>query len=171
MRRSLIAVTLTAALFGGSLVDEAGARRKPSSLSARIKGRKFKAASIAAVGAYAFGPTLGILSVGGATKPHLRIGSLIRATAAACITPDLATAAFPLMLSSCSGNYYEYKLGHPEATKVWQTSTGMQMTITAFDGTRVQGTMSGTLDTPPTGEAAVAVESGKFSIRLSVGGG
>lgn len=47
---------------------------------------------------------------------------------------------------------------------------GGTLTITALDGTRVQGTMTGNFDMPPTaGDPPVALENGRFNVLLTFG--
>ena len=169
----LAATALGFVIVVGDAVDDAAARRRPhSTLVARIRGRRFRSPGRLVFGGHAQSEVADLIEVGGGTKPPLRLGALLRSMAAACITPpDLETLPFP-MTFTCNGNYTEYRLGHVELTKQWSTDTGLRMTITSFDGTRVRGTLTGTFDIPPPGEVPAALENGRFNapIVVSTGG-
>jgi len=174
-RRWLVA-TLGLILVATVLVDDAMARSHPPVVSARIHGRRFRSRGVranqAVVGGFAFDPLASFLTFGASKVGRPHIGTLIRSMAVGCLIYNYnpSTATFPMTLT-CSGNYYEMRLGHPELTKGWMTSTGIQVTLNSFDGTRAVGKFSGTYEMPDPaspGPGSVAVENGQFNVVMTV---
>jgi hypothetical protein len=157
------AVLTAAALAVGIPPGEAEAKRKRSTISARLGGKRFKAAGRRVTSSYG---NLIFLVGGGAQK-----GKTARALAVTCVPIDLAAVTLPYECpGGGGGNYQETTIKRPPVVRASGTLHGLRVIIDFYDGVRVRGTFSGTFDiesvsgAPPRGP--IAVEDGKFDVVL-----
>jgi hypothetical protein len=145
---------------------------KGDTISAVVNGHERKFKGKTACGGY----TPAAFAIVGGTKFH-GLNRLIRSLAVSCVDVDLATSSFPLTPAAsppanCTIGYTEMKvsLRHP-ITREWSTTStpdnsAIQVTVTSFDGTRAQGTFSGTIAALTGATTPATVTSGSFSVVL-----
>jgi hypothetical protein len=165
--RARIAAVLGLACAIGVVATPVSAA-KGDKLTAVVDGKKLKLRNKTLCAGY----NTAVVSIAGGTKFH-HLGQVLRAIAVECDV-DLTTAALPVSPAVCSITYTEQgtSLHHP-TSKGWAgVSTPdnpvIQVTISSFDGGRVQGTFSGTLT--GVGIPATTV-NGKFSATAVLNGG
>jgi hypothetical protein len=166
--RKLCALLVAAAVLATvPAVRDAYAGRRPK-LVARVNGKRFKAnvkASITGV----YYTTAGVSMTGLGQKISISRGT-IKQLLILCSGIALGSATFPLTVD-CGGTYTDNTFSGPVPPanpKGWGSETGLQVTFTSFDGTRVKGTFTGSLppgDSNPTDPPAT-FEKGKFSMDL-----
>jgi len=151
-RRPKILLAALAAVLASAVPAAAG---KPH-LTARINGHRLKAVGTRLQVNYIGNELFEIV---GSTK-NVRFN---RAVAIACVAFDLASQPPPVTLTGCNGNYQETRTKRRSASaKVWATSSGVQVTIDAFDGTSASGTFAGTFEVAGDGGAPAPIQSAKF---------
>jgi hypothetical protein len=155
---------LRAMAFGVALLVgvEAAASSK-SHLSVRVNGRVLRTGGKRLTFVYGPEGQLAFISVTASRGVHFN-----RAINFTCIGTNLTTTPPPVTFPQCSGLYQETKIGRHPSVKEWVTSTGIQATIEAFDGTRARGTFSGTMVSPQ-GTPPAAVKNGKFDADVQTG--
>jgi hypothetical protein len=167
-----LATALAAALLAGSFVADAQAGKKKAFIKARIDGKGFKAKHIPLKGKVATAATngFGAYAITGTITTAGRRGGTLRNVTLGCEIPDLSpSSAFPITVS-CGGGYTDTKVTLSGTTiRAWGTDDMIQVTITAFDGTRMTGTWSGQFEeageTNP-GDPPAVVENGKLSVDV-----
>ena len=162
---------LCAALVTGGLPGEALAGKK-AFIKARINGKGFKVKHNPNKAKVATASTngLGGFIINGTTATAGRRGGTLREVTLACGFPDLSPASTFPVTASCGGGYTDTKVSLGGTTiRGWGTDDQIQVTITAFDGTRLTGTWGGQFeeagDTNP-GDPPAVVENGKFSLDV-----
>ncbi len=155
------AVLLTALVAAAPRPATARTTRPKQSISAVVNGHrvKFKRKAISSSGSADTG-----FATGGGQQPH-RLGQTLRGLSFGCAV-GLAGPVFPVDGQFCSMGYSETKFSRNPTIKQWSAAEGIRITITSFDGTRVNGTFDGTLQpfTPGAGFGPATVQDGKFSI-------
>lgn len=162
-KRWVAELAVLAALVGG-LSSEAAAKPKQT-MSAIVNGHKVKLKNKQIQGAIA---GAGGISITGGTKLR-HLGQVVKSLVVTCASGPLTggTLAAPAPGQTCTIGYMETKVSRHPTVKEWQAPYGgPTVTFTEFDGTRVQGTFSGTLD-PVTGTTgSVTVTTGMFSVLV-----
>lgn len=157
-RRRWLLLALGAVLLAGPLVHDGYAKKPKSFCKAFVNGKRLKAAKR--------GGLIGSLtstgfSVAGATKPKR---GLVRTVTVTCGLVNLRAVPLGTTLSGCFGSYTEAGSGFRE----W-TGPGMELTVEAFDGSRLNGRFRGVLVDASTAnptDASAFVEDGTFSMTL-----
>ena len=159
IRRDGLVLLLAAVIVAGALVDEATARRPRPRFVATVGGKRFKGWRRATRGAY----STTSFTVGASTRPRR---GLLRTIAVSCAGLDLRAVALPVMPTAgfCSGIYQEQNL-RTGLLKTWG-SLGLEVTVSAFDGTRVVGTVRGVIQPGDPADAPVSLEEGAFAMML-----
>ena len=134
----------------------AAAARKPI-LSARIHGNAVTATGTRLQAFYIGGA---VFEIAARTKSTRRN----RAVAFSCVAFGLLPTTSPVTLTQCNGNYQETNVGRHASAKVWSASTGLQVTVDSFDGTRARGTFTGEFEFAGDGGAPAVVRNGRFDV-------
>ena len=157
------AVLLTALVAAAPRAATARTPKPKQSISAVVNGHrlKFKRKAISSSGSADTG-----FATGGGQQPH-RLGQTLRGLVVGCAI-GLASSVFPVDGQFCTLGYSETKFSRNPTIKQWAAVEGVRVTITSFDGTRVNGTFDGTLPpaTPGADYGPATVQGGKFSIVL-----
>jgi hypothetical protein len=166
--RARIAAVLGLACAIGVVATPASAA-KGDKLTAVVNRKKLRLRNKTVCAGY----NTAVVSIVGGTKFH-HLGQVLRALAIACDV-DLTTVALSVSPSVCSIGYTETgtSLHHPTSRAWGNTSTPdnpvIQVTISSFQGGRVQGTFSGTLAGETAGTPATTVR-GTFSVTAVLNG-
>jgi hypothetical protein len=157
--RTWIALALGGAVFTGTLVDDALARRRKARLVASVDGKRFKGWKRAIQGTYS---TVSF-SAGGSTRPKRGIS---RTLVVDCAGVNVAAVPLPVTPTPdrCTGIYTELNIRTGDF-KAW-SSPGMAVTVSAFDGSRLVGTFSGVIQPADPADAPLAVENGTFNLPV-----
>lgn len=141
----------------------ANARKPKATLSAVVNGHRvrFGRKLISSSGDAASG----VIAFGGAQKPH-RLGQTLHSLAVGCAIA-LSANAFPADGMFCTMSYAEVKFSRHLTTKSWAAVDGVTVTVTSFDGTRVAGTFSGTLQPGAGTDGPATLTDGKFDLPLN----
>jgi len=158
--RWMLAAMLGVALATAFPVSEAAAGRGDK-ITATANGHRIRLRRGLVCDGYT---TAGVTAVG-AQKPH-RLGQTVRGLAFGCAI-DITMSTFPVSPEFCTLAYTEIKVKPGVPTKQWGGSNpDIQVTLASFDGTRLQGTFSGTLQPQTAGAGPATVTNGKFSLVL-----
>lgn len=162
MGRGMVALAVIAALLSGTLAGVAEAKKKEK-LTAKVAGKALKVTARFLAGAdNGFG---GIGITGIKATRHGRSVST-RNISLGCVVPGLAAGMAVPVTVACSGAYLT-TVG--VSVKAWVTDSGISLTVTSFDGTRLVGTFTGAFERPgstnPTDPPAT-VENGRVSVDL-----
>lgn len=147
-------MALGSVVLAGSVIDDAFAKKATVRFSATVDGKRMKALKRASLGLYA--PTS--FSVAGQTGVRRGVS---RAVTANCLG-NVKSLALPATVD-CYGTYTEARR---HGAKDWSRNNGLQVTIDSFDGSRVVGTLRGTLDANSSSDPPVTIEGGSFSVIL-----
>ena len=162
-RRWTLAATLAVPLLLTLPATEARAG-KGDKVTATVNGRRVKFRKKLVCGGY----TSGAVAVVGGQMPH-RLHQLARTIVVSCVLIDVTKSTFPVSPPSCQVGYNEIRF-KPQLARQWVgASPDIQVTLEAFDGTRLQGSFGGTLGPFGGTTSAATVTNGTFSVLL-VGG-
>ena len=157
----IVTMIALAGVLAASIPGAAVAARKRNTIAATVNGKPLRwSGRLVPIGDDPNGLTV----VG--TKP-VRPGRVARTIGLGCPI-YLPNFAVPGLAPQCSGSYLETKAaGRHVSIKSWHANSGqMQVTIESFDGTRVTGTFSGTVQpTSETQDGPVTLE-GSFSGKV-----
>jgi hypothetical protein len=162
--RWIVVPLIVVALVTQAPVATARKRKPKASISAVVNGRrvKFGKKLITSSG----DATAGSITLGGVKSPH-RLGQTGRVLQLGCAVA-LSANVFPADGMFCVMSYAEVKLARGVPTKTWTAVEGVQVTVTSFDGTRIAGTFSATLEPAAgTNEGPATVTDGKFDVPLN----
>lgn len=140
-------------------------RGKKEKLKAKVNGKAFKARIDSVAGTHdAF--TNALVLTGLAQKGGLR-GSTVKNISVTCVVA-LDGVTFPVTTTDCVGNFTVTTVRFPGriSNDGWAGS-GISLTVTSFDGTRVNGTFEGTLPASDISPAPANVAKGKFAVDLA----
>jgi hypothetical protein len=161
--RWIVAAVLLTTLAAAPPMATARTPKPKQSISAVVNGHrvKFKRNAISSSGSADTG-----FATGGAQQPH-RLGQTLRGLVVGCAI-GLASSVFPVDGQYCTMGYSETKFSRNPTFKQWAAVEGVRVTITSFDGSRVNGTFDGMLlpATPGADYGPATVQGGKFSIVL-----
>jgi len=152
-------VALTAVLLAGPLAHDGSAKKPKTFFKAVVDGKKLKGSKLGRGGSLASTS----FSVYGATKPRRGI---VRTLTINCGPVDLRTVP-PGTTLTCYGDLTQAG-GRTDSYRNW-TGTGMDLTVDAFDGSRVSGSFHGILvnaSSAKPSNASAVIEDGTFSVIL-----
>jgi hypothetical protein len=136
----IVTMLALAGVLAASIPAPAGAaRKKRNTIAATVNGKPFRwSGRLVPIS----NDLSGLIVIG--TKAVLP-GKVARTIGFGCPI-YLPNFAVPGVAPQCSGNYLETKTGRHVSIKSWLATSGeMQVTIESFDGTRVTGSFSGTV--------------------------
>ena len=152
-------LVLSALLLASPLVRDTEAKKPKTFFKAVVDGKKLKGSKLGRGGSLASTS----FSVYGATKPKRGV---VRTLFINCGPVDLRTVT-PGTTLTCYGDL-THAGGRASDYRQW-SGTAVELTVDAFDGSRVSGGFRGVLEIPssgnPTADPAV-VEDGTFSVIL-----
>jgi len=157
--RRYAAVAIAALAVTLLSVEPALAGKKPK-IVATVNGKRYKWKGRWVVAGYSGSGTIIV-----ASKPA-RPGGIVRALGFGCaIYPPNETFPVTPPVEICNANYTETRVGRNVTIKGWLAVSGVRVTYEYFDGTRLGGTFTATLD-PVTGTVAgpITIE-GTFDTR------
>jgi hypothetical protein len=156
-------VVVTAMIVAAGLVGPVHAGKRKG-LRARINGRPFKVG-----GRFTVGSTNGfgglIITAGKPSVP----GKTLKSFTLGCEVPGLSAAMTLPVTVPCGGGYAEVKVGLHAVSRAWATDDQIQLTVEAFDGTRLKATFVGQFETPGEqnpGDSPAVVEKGRVTVDL-----
>lgn len=148
----MLAVTAIAVVAVAS-VEPAFAKKDKVIVTINGKRRKFK-------GRYVLSSYSGNGTIIVATKP----ARLLRTVGFGCaIYPPSETFPYTPPAEVCNANYTETRNGIPIGS--WLAVTGVSVTYDSFDGVRLTGSFSGTLDAISPNGAPSATMEGTFDVK------
>ncbi len=160
-----IVVPLIVIALAAHAPDAAARKRKPKeSISAVVNGRRVKFARklITTDG----NATVGDITLTGAQVPR-RLGRTYHSLSLGCAVA-LSGGVFPADGMFCVMSYVQIKFARPLVTHSWAgAADGVQVTVTSFDGTRIAGTFSGTLEPDSATDGPATVTDGTFDVLLN----
>jgi hypothetical protein len=138
-------------------------RGKKEKLRAKVNGKGFKAnVRESIVGTH---DTLtNLVIVNGTSHKGVRKVTIKNLTVS-CVAP-LEGATFPMTVTDCTGSFSISTASIGGSSLVAWAGSGLSMTITAFDGTRLRGTFEGTLPPNDVAEQPANIVKGKFAVDL-----
>jgi hypothetical protein len=151
-----------AGLLALSSSDDAMAGKKEK-LKAKINGKGFKAnLRDSIVGAHDGLTNLVVVS-GTSHKGRLKV--TIKNLSVSCSVP-LEGATFPMTVTDCTGSVMITTGSIGGSSVVGWAGSGLSMTITSFDGTRLNGTFEGTLPPNDIANQPATITKGKFAVDM-----
>jgi hypothetical protein len=151
-----------AGLLALSTSDDAMAGKKEK-LKAKVNGKAFKAnVSQSIVGTHDGLTNLVILN--GTSHKGVRKVT-IKNLSVSCVAP-LAGATFPMTVTDCTGVFSISVASIGGSSLVAWAGSGLTMTITSFDGTRLNGNFEGTLPPNDVAQQPANIVKGKFAVDL-----
>ena len=186
-------VLLLALVVGAATIsDAAAARKKPRfGLFGTVNGKKFNAVNIGTTDdpcvAGIYNPADAILSMAAleCTGPRRRrvVKKNYKAIVLACARFDPATPLTPPFEIPCiSSAYEEWVTGRfriPKSSRTWTSglqlpagtlypTSALNLRVESFDGTYLQGSVSGTFDTPEPGATGQVSISGQMTLDIPI---
>jgi hypothetical protein len=138
-------------------------RGKKEKLRAKINGKGFKAnLKDSIVGTH--DGTTNVVTLTGVSHKGVRKVT-VKTLNLSCVAP-LEGATFPMTLSSCTGFFGIAMASIGGASEVGWAGPGISMTITSFDGTRLNGTFEGTLPPSELSDSPANIVKGKFAVDM-----
>jgi len=138
-------------------------RGKKEKLKAKINGKGFKAnLKDSIVGAH--DPTTNVVTLIGLSHKGLRKVT-VKTLSLSCVAP-LAGTTFPMTVTDCTGSFSIATASLGGASSVGWAGPGLSMTVTSFDGTRLNGTFDGTLPPSDLSDSPANVLKGKFAVDM-----
>jgi hypothetical protein len=153
---------MVAGLLAVSVSDDAMAGKKEK-LKAKINGKGFKANVRESIVGTHDGLTNLVIVTGTSRKGVRKV--TIKNFTVSCVAP-LEGATFPMTVSDCTGNFSIATASIGGSSLVAWAGSGLSMTITSFDGTRLNGSFEGTLPANDVAQQPANVSKGKFAVDL-----
>lgn len=138
-------------------------RGKKEKLKAKINGKGFKANLKQSIVGTHDGLTNLVILNGTFHKGLTKV--TIKNLTVSCVAP-LEGATFPLTVTDCTGNFSISTASIRGSSLVAWAGSGLSMTITSFDGTRLNGTFEGTLPANDVAPQPANIVNGKFAVDL-----
>jgi hypothetical protein len=138
-------------------------RGKKEKLKAKINGKGFKANIRESIVATHDGTT-NLVFVSGTSRKGLRKVT-VKNFSVSCVAP-LEGATFPMTVSECTGAFSIATASIGGSSSTGWAGSGISVTLTSFDGTRLNGTFEGTLPPSELTETPATIVKGKFAVDM-----
>ena len=138
-------------------------RGKKEKLKAKINGKGFKANLKQSIVGTHDGLTNLVILNGTFHKGLTKV--TIKNLTVSCVAP-LEGATFPMTVTDCTGSFSISTASIRGSSLVAWAGSGLSMTITSFDGTRLNGTFEGTLPANDVAQQPANIVNGKFAVDL-----
>jgi hypothetical protein len=158
----IVGLLAVAGLLGAPMSGDA-MRGKKEKLKAKINGKGFKANMRESIIGTHDGLTNLVIVTGTSRKGLQKV--TIRNLTVSCAAP-LDGATFPMTVTDCTGNFSIATASIGGSSLVAWAGSGLSMTITSFDGTRLNGTFEGTLPPNDVAQQPANIVKGKFAVDM-----
>ena len=138
-------------------------RGKKEKLKAKINGKGFKANVRESIIGTHDGLTNLVILNGTFHKGLTKV--TIKNLTVSCVAP-LDGVTFPMTVTDCTGNFSIATASIRGSSLVAWAGSGLSMTITSFDGTRLNGSFEGTLPPNDVAQQPANIVKGKFAVDL-----